>query len=462
MTEVTNFLRRPQISIIPKESRYQKLGLIQNPFPNKQSLIVGSSDPRENGSIYLPDIRLQEQQRFEELMIPNPDRTQARSLGLLMDYATRRGRGIGKTAFLNYQRQRIMKDYGNSLSAGTHVIFATHILPEASKQRKFWQFAQLIAETLNEQEIIAQAIWRIRAFSGIIPDNVLNEIGEEPQNTIGNDQWLGDKKINVLFELSRQVQKILEKSGIRPELAEPLASFGHSPGLFRRNFLAHQSDYRWRRDGGQIVFDDFIRLFIAAGFTRGLFLVDELEKIVPYQSTLERRMFIDSIRYFFIDGLCENTRQSFLGLFLTIHPYLQELLTPHWEAAGLNRFCALGGELAKEYTVYFKPLTQESAEPLVKCYLDRFRVPDEIKGTLIPFDKSAVEEALIRSGGVPGPMLRLLYFVIEKAINSEWSNIGASQIREVLQEQPPQEPDEVEIDQTLPPTKVDLMGEGEK
>lgn len=197
MTEVTNFLRRPQISITPKESRYQKLGFIQNPFPNKQSLIVGSSDPRENGSIYLPDIRLQEQQRFEELMIPNPHHTQARSISLLMDYATRRGRGIGKTAFLNYQRQRIMKDYGNSLSDGTHVIFAIHILPEAAKQRKFWQFAQLIAETLNEQEIIAQAIWRISAFSGIIPDNVLNEIGDEPQNTIGNDQWLGDKKINV-------------------------------------------------------------------------------------------------------------------------------------------------------------------------------------------------------------------------------------------------------------------------
>ena len=462
MAEVHDLFRKATISLTPKKNLYEQFGLTQNPFPYKQSIIVGSSDPRLNGSIYLPDIRQEEQRRFEELMIPDLSRPHVRTISFLMDYATKRGRGIGKTAFLNYQRQQIMKDLGNALSGGSQVIFAIHILPEAGRQRKFWQLAKLIAETFNEQDIIAHSIWRMRVFSGVIPDDVLQEIGQEPQNTIGNDQWLAERKINVTFDLNRCVQRKLETAGIRADIAELLAHFGHSSNLFGRNFLSHQTDYRWRNDGGAIVFDNFVRLFLAAGFTRGILLIDEVEKIVTPQNTLERRTFVDSLRYFFIDGNCENARQSFYGLLLTIHPHLQELLLPHWEAAGLDRFCAIGRELASEYTVYFKPLTQESAVPLVICYLDRFRTNNELKGKLVPFENAAIEEALVRSGGVPGPMLRLLFFSIEKAIHSQWTSIGAEEIKKVMQEQPPEIPGEIDRDEALPDAKIDLIGTGDK
>ena len=451
----TDWLRRPQVSPGEKENRFERFGLSQNPFPNKPSLVIGS-----DSLPYLPDLRAQEEQQFEALMIPHPDRMATHTIAFLMDYATRRGRGIGKTAFLNYQRERIMQDMGDSLTNGSQVLFAVHVLPLPGGTRKFWQFARLIAEAMNEQDIIAMALWRLRAFSGVIPAEVLDQAGDSPEETIGNDAWLRQRGVDVDFQLAHDVRAMLEQAGVRAEVAETLARCGHAPSAWQRSFLAHQTDFRWRREGAQLVFDDLVRLFIRAGFSKGVLLIDEMEKIVTVQNIRERRTFVDLIRYYFVDGPCENARRDFYSLLLTIPPYLQELLAPHWEAAGLDRFAALSREFAEKYTVYFRPLNQESAEPLVKVYLDAYRFNEDQKGSLMPFDKEAVEEALVRSVGIPGKMLTLLYLVMERAVEKGWSSIGAEQIRQVLQARPPEEPDEETDTRQLPPSYPDLKGEG--
>jgi hypothetical protein len=454
--ETADWLRKSQVLPSEKENPFERFGLSQNPFPNRPSIVIGSDNLP-----YLPDLRAQEEQQFEDLMIPRPDRPTTRIITFLMDYATRRGRGIGKTVFLNHQRKRIMDDLGNSLTDGSHVLFAVHILPLPGATRKFWQFARLIAEAMNEQGVIATALWRLRAFSGMIPDAILEQARDDPEETIGNDMWLREKGVDVDFQLARFVRTELERVGVRPEIAEALARFGRAPSAWQASFLAHQTDFRWRTEGTKLVFDDLVRLFIRAGFSKGLLLADEMEKIVTEQNIRERRTFVELIRYHFVDGLCENTRRDFYSLFLTIHPYLQELLAPHWEAAGLDRFAALSREFAEQYTVYFNPLKQESAEPLVKVYLDNSRLSNDQKGSLTPFDKSAVEEALVRSGGVPGRMLTLLYHVMERAAKEGWSFIGAEQIRQVLQARPPEEPDEEADAKTLPRPYPDLKGEGQ-
>ena len=110
--------------------------------------------------------------------------------------------------------------------------------------------------------------------------------------------------------------------------------------------------------------DDLVHTFQAAGFSRGLFLVDEVEKIVVHQNTKERRTFVEDMRYSFIDGPYQSARSGFCEVLLTIHPYVQELLAPHWNASGMDRFCVLSGELASEHTIYFRPLVERAAEPL--------------------------------------------------------------------------------------------------
>lgn len=138
----------------PIENKYAVFNFTQNPFPKKSSVIIGSPDNRENGSIYLANLRQTEQGKFEELLIPTPAKPQVRTIAFLMDYATRRGRGIGKTAFLYHQCGRINDDLGNALSKGSEVIFALYILPSPDgRMRKFWQFYRKLAQELNNQDI---------------------------------------------------------------------------------------------------------------------------------------------------------------------------------------------------------------------------------------------------------------------------------------------------------------------
>jgi hypothetical protein len=42
-------------------------------------------------------------------------------------------------------------------------------------------------------------------------------------------------------------------------------------------------------------------------------LIDEVEKIVPYQNLLERRSFVESLRYFLFDGNCAAAKRRFFG-----------------------------------------------------------------------------------------------------------------------------------------------------
>lgn len=458
----TNLFRKTNTTLQPT-NRYEKFGFSRNPFPNKPSVIVNNPDSRENGKIYLAELRQNEQEKFEELLIPKSGGSEVRSIAFLMDYATRRGRGIGKTSFLFHQRERIMADLGNELTEGSQVLFSTYVLPRPNgAHRKFWQFCKLIVESLVSEDnpIISMAMWRLRAFTGAIPDSVLELVGNDPEQTIGDNQWLQKHDINVFFSLNTTIKKQLLDLGVNGDLAEALTQYGHSPIEFQQNFLSKMSASIWRADGANFLFDDLVKLFRFTGFTRGLILVDEMEKVVQPQNSKERRAFTDALRYFLIDGQCENARLSFYSFFLTIHPYVQEILNPHWEASGLDRFAALSRELARDYTVYFDPLDQNSARPLAKVYLDESRLSEKKEDSFAPFTIQALDEALFKSGRVPGKYLTLLNRAVERAIVEGWETIDVNEINYVIQLKAPGEPEEKDAIDALP-TAINLETDSE-
>jgi len=448
--------RTIEVNDKPKVNLYERFNLKRNPFPKKPSITIGSPDDRENGSIYLPDIRKKETSKFEKLMIPKEDGRNVNSISFLMDYATRRGRGIGKTTFLNHQKNRIMADFGYEVSKGSNILFAVYLSPiSGGTYRKFWQISKLIIHALVEQEIIAQIMCRLRVFTKEIPDELLEKVTlENIIDTVGSNQWLGANKINH-WNIESQIKHKLEDVGLNANLIENLVKFGHSPSEFRKYFLDSLTDSFWRKDENKILYDDLVKLFEISNFTKGLILFDELEKIIPYQNLLERRSFCDSIRYFFIDGNCENTRKSFFEVLFTIHPYLQELLNPHWLAAGLERFAPLGGEMASDNTVYFEPLVESSAIPLAEAFMEASRIANT-DNKLFPFDEISLKEALKRTGGVPGKFLYFLNVTIEKAIELRWKNIGIEEIAKVLLPDIPKEPDAINNTEELPGPIVDL------
>jgi hypothetical protein len=438
-----------------RKNPYVKYGFFRNPFPRDPAVKVGSDFDIENGSIYLADLRQDEQAQFEDLLIPKKRKPETKPIVFLMDYAARSGKGIGKTAFLNYQRKRINIDLGDNLSESTEVMFAVLVSPVASIQyKKFSDITMLILKSLIEQDIISTAIWRIQIESEYFTSEILDKTEGNFNETLGNNKWLKENNINT-WELIHYTRNKLEKLGINSNLVEALSIWGHSSIELKKNYFDNIRDLQWKKEESKIIFDDLIKLFLLAGFTKGIILFDELDKIIPPQNVAERREFCDSIRYFFIDGICENTKFSFFSLLLTIYPYIQELLNPLWEASGLQRIAALSGELVREYTIYFKPLDEPSAVSLTEIYLSKSRNKKPLN-LLFPFDEEGVKYALRKQGGVPGKFLTFLHVIIERGIKSDWKLIKKDNIESILKQPTPKEPEPKEEKEKLKSTIIKL------
>ncbi len=107
--------------------------------------------------------------------------------------------------------------------------------------------------------------------------------------------------------------------------------------------------------------------------------------------------------------------------------------------------------------MYFDPLDQNSARPLAKVYLDKSRLSGRQEESFTPFTTEALDEALFKSGRVPGKYLTLLNRAVERAIMEGWETIDANKINRVLQLKVPGEPGEKDATDALP-SAIDLGG----
>ncbi len=422
---MSNIFRRP-VSSDEKINKYEGLGFRYNPFPVDPAVKPYSKDERENGSIYMIDLREEEIQQFKDIVINSDSK-----INLLMDYAAYRGRGIGKTAFLNYLRKEINKDLGDSFTNSQQVLYAIYVNPGGEKkERKFSHLSRIIYESIMNDDLLLITFCRLRANCGMIPIDLLKEAHyENLSSTLGNDEWLTKNKINVQ-KLDYQVEKKLIEQGVsffkRPEPNLFTQSFIN----FKKVFSKENTDLYWKQYGVDFVFSELVRLFKAAEFSNIIILFDEAEKIIISQNFGERREFVDNLRYYFIDGSNENAINCFYKLLMTIHPNSQELLLTHWNAAGLDRFSVLGGEGATANTIFFKPLKDKKlAVLLAKEYLNKARLENKpVFDDLLPFEKEALEKSIEICDGIPGKFLKLLYNAVEQSISEGWDKITTQRI----------------------------------
>ena len=107
---------------------------------------------------------------------------------------------------------------------------------------------------------------------------------------------------------------------------------------------------------------------------------------------------------------------------------------PHWGAAGLDRFCSLGGETSSENTIFFKPMSNDALiSELAEIYLRESRV-DKNDSTIKPFTQDAISYAMEKSDRIPGRFLKLLYLMIEKAVQNNWDSIDKNKVDEAWNE----------------------------
>lgn len=408
-------------------NKYAKYGFSQNPFPIDPTVKPFSEDRRENGSIFLEELRSEELEEFKQRIINS--RTK---IGFLMDYAAYKGRGIGKTAFMNYVKNEINRDLGDNMSNGTEVLYAVYVSPSPEKrERTMSLIARNIYTSMLNSGLLHVVFSRLRAFSEVVPDRVLSKI-ESPsdyQDTICNDEWLMQEKVDI-NKLNSIVSKKLYNIGI-PISFEERNLFGSDSFVeFYQYFSSFAiGDYAWKREGCTMVFDTFVRLLKEADITHCIILLDEVEKIVTYQNFAEKRAFCDSLRNYFIDGPSINAISSYYKLFMTIHPNSQELLMPHWQAAGLERFSDLGGNTAKDNTVFFRPIqkTGEMTKKLTLIYMNNAQADRDAK-SILPFTENALDAIMLKAQMVPGRFLKYMYNAIEKGIDNNWNIIDTPQV----------------------------------
>ena len=446
-----NLFRKIEKSKVKPTDKYAVFGFNRNPFPRLPGVIMNDPDNRQNGSIYFHELREKEDEQFENILIPTESRVETKTIAFLMDYATRRGRGIGKTAFLNYKKGQIMGDLGASLSNNTEILFAVYVAPIPNDNyRKFFSISKLILSAIVDQEVLSLAMCRLRVFTGLIHDEVLAKVTGSINETIGDDEWLrktyqelregeGNFKGDIdIHGLNQAVKRQLDNLNIESDLATRLARFGYNSSDINKYFFDKQPEFYWKKKANELLFNDFVKIFESAGFTHGIILFEEVEKVVVPQTTSARREFCEALRYYFVDGdTSYNTQSSFYKILLTIHPYLQELLYPHWNASGLGRFAGLSDETSNDYTVYFNPIDSSAAVPLAITYLKESRLNPSQVNDLSPFTEDSLSLALNKALGVPGKYLAFLHSAIERAIDEDWRDIDEEKIKSLaLQDTP--------------------------
>lgn len=449
---INKLIRKPK-STEQQENKYENLGFIQNPFPNEPAVKPYSSDPRVNGSLFLTSLREEEIQSFKTNIVNSPNK-----IGLMMDYAAYKGRGIGKTAFLNYMKKSINADLGDEISGGDSVLYAVYVAPSADKSnRTLEQISQTIFSAMQKEGLFLTIFCRLRALSGLLDEVIDDSINESNYEiTIANDNWIKEKNIDL-----NEVNKFVQSKLIEVGLTENDNLFGCNYSEFCSLLKNNDTEFFWKKNGLNYLFNNIEKLLKAALFTNCIILLDEAEKMIQYQNFNERRAFCDNLRTYFIDGSNSNAIDGFFKIVLTIHPNSQELLMPHWAAAGLDRFCSLGGNTSDQNTIFFKPITnnQEIINSLTELYLNNSRIDKQDK-SIKPFTQDAIDSAMEKSGRIPGKFLKLLYIVIEKAVKYGWEKIDTEQINLTWKddnEQPSLFNNDSISSKELTPTKINLM-----
>lgn len=414
-----NLLRKPQISSEVK-NKYLELGFTQNPFPVEPIVKPDSDDERSNGSIFLEEIRKDEIEEFKKILVEGNNK-----LCVMMDYAAYRGRGIGKSAYLNYLKRYINQDFGYKLTNGNSVLYAIYVAPTADdSNRSLSQITRYAYEFMQKDGIFFKIFCRLRATSGFL-DVLLMTNDNLSLEDIANDDWLIQNNVNV-EAMNNSIKTILSEMGFEVHY-DLFNTFSYQD--FERLVCLNFSDFQWKKEGGDFFFNKLERLFKASYFTNCIILLDEAEKLIQHQNFNDRRTFCENVRSYFIDGNTSNALDGFYKILITLHPNSQELLMPHWSAAGLDRICSLGGGSSNENTIFFKPLQDEKLQVnLALAYLDHSRANENDKGKPNPFTREALCHAMTIEDGIVGKYLKLLYLCVEKALINGWKEIGIDKV----------------------------------
>ena len=461
---------KPEERVTP----YQRLyGLRENPFPSLALFTQSANDPRRDGTIYDTSFRQDEERQFFNMFVQPPTGDKRLELGFIRLDLQAGGRGNGKSAFLNHLMKRInSQEWGDWPSVPDDpdlFALAVHVLPEPRRQKKFWQFIHLIFETIVNNEVSIDINVNIKAaiLLLLLPEEQISVLEKLPPDDF-REALLSLETFRQLLkehgvtyqafqeELGRQVQKISPTS-VNKEFLEIFLNAGADLGSLWIE-LKNRGDSHWRNKGTEWFLNGLIPLFIVAGYKHFFVLLDEFEKIYMYQNNRERDEFLDSLRQYFYERPSAAVSRQYISTVLTIHPSIDRFLAVNWQRVGLDYLAPLKPGQVEQRSVILGASTLERLIQLLVTYLDYFRVGNEHKGTIYPFEAAALEPALKAARLYPRGALWYAHAIIQKAAGG---NINPPIPRRFVEDfvqsgqKPPVEEDDTLFE--LPPSATDLQ-----
>lgn len=424
-------LHIPKKSSPPISSRYVKLGLRDQPFPSDPVLNPYSTDDRRNGTIYAASAVQDQIKKFDRLLIrPDDFLNRVRLAYLWAKGDQESGRGMGKTALLQYFRQRINKDWGNAEFSGNFSAVVVYVsFPTQIDRRHIEQLALSGLVDICRNGVLDSSRAALR--SQAIPDDVVEKIiaeedGEPNPGNLLDDSLLERHDINP----SKLDDSIVQK--LRDENVETKAALALARGKFYEYLCSFRRDgtlepFYVPRDtkildySRTILFNDIVNYLRAAGFAGGYLFIDDIENLVDQMTRKERIEFAKGF------GLCTvrpgyaNTAYNFFSCVLTTHQQASVGLAHAWGDAGLSAIARL--DPTSPNSIELPLPNKDQARQIMIAHLDHYRMKKGENGSIKPFSEDGME-ALLESGKKLHPRILLsaganvIAYAVEKGITT--------------------------------------------
>ncbi|MER9168525.1 hypothetical protein NKI12_14290 [Mesorhizobium australicum] len=399
--------------------------LEQNPFPASAIAQWGSSDERENGSLYDADVVSKEYAEAIAKFVVGPVDSGSKFHFLWSLGEGEEARGFGKTVLLGHVARQINGDLGYQLLTENEFD-----RDEASENRILAGMG-----TFNKVDVTGLAaisLEQVRYLAQIDPGN-----GTSPMMVL-REHFVRD--IGPKVPGTPEDRVAIEAEKIRERVKETSLSIGGKTlGSPDRKLLDHFANADWRGLAGFLKdadakngFDLLSSALIiakAGGVKRVLLFIDQVEDFASVDTPKKRRSLeVERFRDIAVETQPFGQMASYV---LTMHPAAARSIEEYWSLARLPRVDHLLKQ-NERITVILKPLTRlEEAERLLGVYMGRFRRKGSAFDGLHPFDRGALAVLMDVSGGRPGNLLKFAHDLIEEGARNGWTKIGERQAREI-------------------------------
>jgi hypothetical protein len=412
----------------PKTFIRDNYSLEQNPFPASAVAQSGSSDERENGSLYDTDVVPKEYAEAIAKFVVGPVDSGSKFHFLWSLGEGEEARGFGKTVLLGHVARQINGDLGYRLL--TENEFEKD---EASENRILAGMG-----TFNKVDVTglaAVSLEQVRYLAQVDPG-----IGKSPIMVL-REHFVRDLGAEAPQSLEDRLEMEAEK--IRERVKETSLSLaGKTLGSPDRQLLDHFADANWRglagflkdvdAKNGFALLSSALIIAKASGVKHVLLFIDQVEDFASADTPKKRRSLeVERFRDIAVETQPFGQMTSYV---LTMHPAAARSIEEYWSLARLPRVDHLLKQ-NERITVILRPLRRlEEAERLLGVYMSRFRRKGSAFDSLHPFDRGALTVLMDVSGGRPGPMLKLAHDLVEEGARNGWTKIGEREVREITQD----------------------------